>query len=441
MDIVLAGLSFKTAPLELREQLATPLDQIGPRLQRLLSVPNVAEAVLVSTCNRVELCVATTDVEQGTRAVHDFLQRSSPSHLGPHLYTHVGALAVTHLFRVTCSLDSMVVGEPQILGQVKDAFTAASSAGTTGPILEKFFQRAFQVAKRVRTETGIAKETVSMAAVAVDLAREIFENLGGKRAVLLGAGDMAELAAKHLSGAGVAEIIVTNRSFERARRVAESVGGSARAIEDLPALYEIADIVISSTSAPSFVIGPDDIKRVAKARRGRPLFLIDLAVPRDVDPRVGELRDTYLYDVDALQDIANRNRDARAKEAARAEAIVGKETEQFGDWMRSLAVVPTIVALREKLLHIGHTEAERALEALGADATDAHRQVVKRLADSIINKVLHAPTTHLRRDSTQAGADLAAVVQQLFELELQDKRTEAAPTADGAEKRAAEAKQ
>jgi len=433
VEIVLAGLSYKTAPIEVREQLAVPVDAVAARLQKLLAQSPAAEAVFVSTCNRVELCLCAPDLETGTRAAHDFLQRAAPAHLGPFLYTHAGSQAVSHLFRVTSSLDSMVLGEPQILGQMKDAFAAASGAGTTGPILEKMYQRAFQVAKRVRTETGIARESVSMASIAVDLARAIFEQLAGKTAVLLGAGDMAELAARHLAAAGVKDLRVANRSPERAKRVADDVDGTAHSLDELPALLDAADIVISSTASPTFVVHEAEVRRAHKARKGRPMFIVDLAVPRDVDPKAGEVPDVYLYDVDSLTAIADKNRESRAREAARAEEIVAAESASFGEWLRGLTVVPTIVALRDRLTAIAAVETERALGALGA-TSDAQREVVKRLSESIVNKILHAPTTYLRRQGGD-GTELAATVQRLFDLNVgaSPESGEAAPKALSAE--------
>lgn len=421
MDILVSGVNHKTAPLELREQLALPPDVIGPRLVELTRPGGVQEAVLVSTCNRVELYVATRDGAAAAQAAREFLQQNAKAQLGPHLFQHYGGDATRHLFRVASSLDSMVVGEPQILGQVKDAYTIANEAGTIGPILSKAFHRAFQVAKRVRTDTGVARSAVSMSAVAVELVRAIFEDLGDKRALLIGAGEMAELAARHLASAGVAEILVINRSLERAQRVAQEVGGRAHAFEALDSLLPLVDIVISSTASPTFVLGHDEMKRAVKARRYRPLFLVDLAVPRDIDPSVGELANVYLYDVDDLARVADEHRQTRSQEALAAELIVLEESVAFSQWLRSLEVLPTLLALREKLTDIARTELERALSNHGlskdGSAPVDAAAAMKRLSDAIINKVLHHPTICLKREAQSGGAELAATVQRLFDLD------------------------
>jgi glutamyl-tRNA reductase len=417
MEILVTGLSHKTAPVELRERLALPPDQVGPALTRFVAAPAVREAVFLSTCNRVELYVAAEDVAAAADRSREALEEGAKSELLPYLYTFVGVDAARHLFRVASSLDSLVLGEPQILGQVKDAFSLAVEAGTTGPILSRCFHRAFQVAKRVRTDTGIARTAVSMSAVAVDLVKTIFDDLRDKRVLLIGAGEMAELAARHLSSAGVSEILVVNRSRERAERVAEAVGGRAHALEAKDELLEIADIVISSTASPTFAIGLDDAKRVVKRRKYRPLLLVDLAVPRDIDPRVGDLDNLYLYDVDDLVRVANDHRASRQEEAAQAELIVSTESVALAHWMRSLAVVPTLTALRTKLSEIARTEVDRTVSSTPA-LEEAQREALDRLAEAIVNKVLHTPTTALRREAMSGGTDLAATVQRLFDLEV-----------------------
>ena len=424
MEILVSGVNHRTAPVEVREQLAVPPDVIGPRLVELTRPGGPEEAVLVSTCNRVELYVAARDPEAAGRAMQAFLQQNAATQLRPHLYEHAGPAATRHLFRVASSLDSMVVGEPQILGQVKDAYTIANEAGTIGPILSKAFHRAFQVAKRVRTDTAVARSAVSMSAVAVELVSAIFQDLADKRVLLVGAGEMAELAARHLTSAGVAEILVINRSLERAQRVAEEVGGRAHGFEAMDSLLPLVDIVISSTASPTFVLAHDAMKRVVKVRKYRPLFLVDLAVPRDIDPRVGELANVYLYDVDDLARVADQHRQARSQEAEAAERIVEEESAAFGQWLRALEVLPTLLALREKLGEIGRAELERALAVQGPNADPA--AMLKRLSEAIINKILHHPTICLKREAQSGGAELAATVQRLFDLELS--RAASAPT-------------
>jgi len=432
MEIVVAGVSHKTAPLEIRERLAVPGDQIPGRLAEITQLPAVREAVMLSTCNRVEVYAAVEDPDVAIRAVDGSLRGWSQADLTNHLYVFAGTEAVEHIFRVASSLDSMVVGEPQILGQVKDAFSVAAEAGATGPVLSRCFHRAFQVAKRVRSETGIARSAVSVSSIAVELARTIFENLRDKQVLLLGAGEMAELTARHMASAGAHRIVVANRSLERAQRVASEVGGQARNLEQIGALLEIADIVICSTSSATFVVPLDEGKRVLKARRYRPLFFIDLAVPRDVDPRVGELDSVYLYDIDDLQQVAERHRAERRGEAEEAEGIVGKESAQFMRWLRSLEVVPTVVALREKCVSIARAEAARTLGHLGP-LDDSQREAIERLAESIVNKILHAPLTQLKRDGASGGAEMVALVQRLFELEIERAEPQPEPPRETAE--------
>jgi glutamyl-tRNA reductase len=426
VELVVVGLSYNTAPIELREKLAAPIAELPDRVRQLALLPGMRETVFLSTCNRVEVYGAAGEPATAVPAVQSYLHQSAATDLSSHLYTFTGAEAVRHIFRVASSLDSMIIGEPQILGQVKDAFSLASEAGVTGPVLNRCFHRAFQVAKRVRSETGVARAAVSMSAVAVELARTIFDNLDGKRVLLIGAGEMAELAARHLASAGVAEIIVANRSLERAQRIASEVGGQAHALEEMSTLLEIADIVLSSTAASTFVVQVAEAKRVLKARKYRPLFFIDLGVPRDIDPRVGELSNVYLYNVDDLRQVSERNREQRSREAAEAEGIVEKESVEFLSWVRSLEVVPTVVALREKCVRIAHKETERALQDLGS-VSDSQRQVVQRLAESIVNKILHSPLTQLKREGMNGATDIVATAQRLFELEVTEVADPAAP--------------
>jgi glutamyl-tRNA reductase len=417
MDLVVVGLSHRTAPIEVRERLVAPAAELPRRLEQLIRHAGVQEAALLTTCNRVEVYAAAADTGPAPPSVRQVLETWAERDLARHLYVHEGTAAVHHLFRVASSLDSMVVGEPQILGQVKDAFAAASAAGATGPLLSRSFHRAFQVAKRVRTETGVARAAVSMSAIAVELAQSIFEDLRGKRVLLCGAGEMAELAAHHMAGVGVEKILVANRSRERAEAVAAAVKGEAHTLDELGPLLEQADIVISSTGATSFIVTVAEARRVLKARRYRPLFLIDLAVPRDVDPRVGELSNVYLYDVDDLQQVADRNLAERSREAASAEELVAEEAKQFVGWVRSLQVVPTVVALREKCLAFARDEAARAVHRLGP-LDDKQREAVERMAEAIVNKILHSPLTQLKREGQSGGAEMVDAVQRLFQLEV-----------------------
>jgi glutamyl-tRNA reductase len=416
MELVVVGLSHKTAPLELREKLATPAEQVPERLRQILELPALHEAVLLSTCNRVEVFAAATDPRRVQGDLSRCLEEWAAADLSQHLYRYEGFEAVRHVFRVSSSLDSMVVGEPQILGQVKEAYSAATEIRATGPLLNRCLHRAFQVAKRVRSETGVARSAVSVSAIAVELARAIFDDLAKMGVLLLGAGEMAELAARHLKAAGVAHLTVANRSLERAAQIAHEVGGVAHRLEELGVLLERVDIVISSTATTQFLISLPEARRVLKVRKNRPIFFIDLGVPRNVDPRVGELDNVYLYDVDDLEAVAERNRAERRREAAAAEKIIEKETAQFVEWMHSLEVVPTLVALREKFVGVARSETARALAELGP-ADEKLRKAVERLGESIVNKLLHAPVTQLKRAGVEGGTDLAAVTRRLFELD------------------------
>lgn len=421
-DLVVVGLSHHTAPLALRERLAAPRDRL-PELLRALTGAVFDEAVMVSTCNRVELYGVSSDPSRATAAAHAHLRERSGEDLDGVVYVHRGADAVRHAFRVAASLDSMVVGEPQILGQFKEAYETAADTGTVGTLLGRCFTRAFAVAKRVRSETGIAEGTVSVSSIAMSLAKKIFGELEGRRVLLLGAGEMGEAAGRSLAGSG-ARLVVVNRSPEKALSLARDLGGSAIGYEQLAAELVSVDVVICSTSSPSYVLTHDLMKGVVKARRHRPLFAIDIAVPRDVDPRVGNLENVFLYDVDDLQKVAQENIDARRKSADAAERIVEIEVSEFEFWRRSLELTPTIVALRKRIEETLRTELERTLPRLGP-VDDKQRQVLERMTSAMANKLLHGPLTQLKGTSGEPeGAALIAAVRSLFEL---DARTEATP--------------
>lgn len=421
-DLVVVGLSHHTAPLALRERLAAPRDRL-PELLRALTGAVFDEAVMVSTCNRVELYGVSSDPSRATAAAHAHLRERSGEDLDGVVYVHRGADAVRHAFRVAASLDSMVVGEPQILGQFKEAYETAADTGTVGTLLGRCFTRAFAVAKRVRSETGIAEGTVSVSSIATSLAKKIFGELEGRRVLLLGAGEMGEAAGRSLAGSG-ARLVVVNRSPEKALSLARDLGGSAIGYEQLAAELVSVDVVICSTSSPSYVLTHDLMKGVVKARRHRPLFAIDIAVPRDVDPRVGNLENVFLYDVDDLQKVAQENIDARRKSADAAERIVEIEVSEFEFWRRSLELTPTIVALRKRIEETLRTELERTLPRLGP-VDDKQRQVLERMTSAMANKLLHGPLTQLKGTSGEPeGAALIAAVRSLFEL---DARTEATP--------------
>jgi glutamyl-tRNA reductase len=416
VEIVVVGLSHHTAPLELRERLAVPLDQLRAGLVEIVAESGADEAVVLSTCNRVEVYLAARDPARASLAARGWLAGRARQPLDRHLYERSGADAVRHAFRVASSLDSMVVGEPQILGQVKEAFAAAESAGTAGALLSRCFQKAFAVAKRVRTETGIAAGSVSVSSVACELATQVFGELRGRRVALVGAGEMAEAAARHLGAEG-AELVVVNRSPERAEALAREYGAQARTFEHLAAELTQADVVICSTASPRFVITRELMTGVVKARRHRLMLLVDIAVPRDVDPRVGEMENVFLYDVDQLQSVTSEHLAQRRREAEVAERIIGSEVDDFESWRRTLVLTPTITALRARFRAIVAAEVERGTRRLSG-LSDEDRRTLDRMVDAIVNKLLHHPLTELRRGGEVGdGAQLIAVARRLFDLD------------------------
>ena len=410
-DLIVVGLSHRTAPLAVREKLAFPQNEYEQALGKLCELPHVGEAVLVSTCNRVEVYALARAGESGLAEVRSFLGAArgmDPEMLAKHLYEHAGEGAVKHVFRVASALDSMVIGEPQILGQVKEAYGAAVRAGTAGPMMARFLERAFGVAKRVRSETKIAEGAASVSSVAVDLAQTIFGDLGGRIVLVIGAGKMAGLAAQRLRSAGAAEVLVTNRTFERAQELAREVDGKARPWEDLDGMLAAADVAITSTGAQEAILTKARMEPVIKRRKQRPLFLIDIAVPRDVEPSVAKLANVFLYDVDDLERVLAQNLELRAKEAEAAEKIIAHEVRQFGEWLRSQAVVPMIKELRARAEAIVLAELERTLPALD----ERSHAKVTAMAHAIANKLLHAPLSAIRQDD-----ELANAARKLFDLE------------------------
>jgi glutamyl-tRNA reductase len=417
--IVLVGLNHRTAPVEVRERVAFTNGRLEPALRRLMALSVVAEGAIVSTCNRVEVIACGADPGAVREALPAFLAAEhglARSALEEHLYAHSGREAVRHLFRVAASLDSMVIGEPQILGQLKEQYAVAAAAGASGQVLHRAFHKSFSVAKRIRRETGIAEKAVSIGSAAVELARGIFDRFEEKSAMLIGAGAMGELTARQLLAHGVGSVMVANRTFERAVDVARDLGGMAVPWDQLSKTLPLADLVIGAASGGDFLLGPAVVEEALRERRRRPMFLIDLAVPRAIDPAVNQLPDVYLYDIDDLESVVADNRGARAGEAAKAETIVEAEVEAFWRWFTSLDVVPTIVALREKVEAIRQRELERSLAALG-DLDARQRDVIERLTTAIVNKILHAPVTALRRhQEDRAQAFYVEAARRLFRL-------------------------
>ena len=398
MNIILVGLNHRTAPVEIREKLALDSCEPAEAYSDIKAGGALVETFYLSTCNRVEVLAVSESPELGRRDIVDFLssRRGVPSEaFEEHLYFFQDKDAVKHLFRVASSLDSMILGEPQILGQLKDSYRAAVFNHSSGPILNRLFHKSFSVAKRVRTETGIASHAVSISFAAVELARKIFGELSGKRILLLGAGEMAELAAQHLLTQGAAEIICANRTLERAIHLAHRWRGRAASLDEIPTLLVEADIVISSTGAPDLVVPAKTVRSVLRARKHRPLFFVDIAVPRDIDPDVNRLDNVYLYDIDDLKGVVEENRASRSEEAVRAERIVDEETLAFLGWMETLDTVPTIVAIKEKAEDIARNELKKTLCKIGpltADQTAA----LETMAMAMAHKMIHDPILFLK---------------------------------------------
>ncbi len=419
-DVLCVGLNHKSAPVEMREKVAFKAEDLPGRLNALRGMPGIREAVVLSTCNRVEIYVAGQEPE-ASASMATFLHQAHgvpQGTLTTHLYTHVGEDAVRHLFRVGSSLDAIVVGEPQILGQVKDAFRASTDAFCVGPVLSKVFHRAFTVAKRVRTETGIAQNAVSVSFAAVELARTIYGRLDGRVCLLVGAGNMGELAARHFVQEG-ATLWVVNRSYERAEALAQTYSGTARAFNDLALLLEKVDVVLTSTGAPGYLITKELMKPVMRARRYNPIFLIDIAVPRNVDPRVTDVDNVYAYDVDDLGRVVDQNLEKRRAEAARAEALVGDEVTTFRAWWQNQTVTPTIKALRARAMTVMEAEVRKTLGGLGPNVTEKEKKSIQAMANALVNKLLHEPLATLK-DGGPDQADLAQAVRRLFNLKDDD---------------------
>ena len=418
--MIVIGLSHRTAPIAVRERLAVPAAEVPDTVLRLRELPSASEALLLSTCNRVEVYAAPkrgVSDEQLLDEVTRLLGEVGGHEVLPHLQSHAGEAAVKHMFRVAASLDSLVVGEPQILGQLKEAIRIATEAKTMGPVLNAATRGAVQVAKRVRTQTQVGAGQVSVPSVAVDLAKQIFDDLSGHVVLLVGAGEMAETAAKLLARAG-GELQVVNRSPERAQLLADSVGGTPRPWNDLDAALLDADVVVTSTASPTFVITRAQLKGLRRKRRGRSLFLIDIAVPRDVEPSVNDLENVYLYDVDDLSHVVAQSLEERRAEADRAEELVLAEVRSFEERRAQQAMTPIIVAMRERTRDLLLGELERSYKGRLKHLEDADKKSLGIMVDAAVNKLLHEPTRRLKDlAGTSQGSHLAYVVRQLFDLE------------------------
>jgi len=419
MALFVAGLSHRNAPVELREQLAVDEDKLRELLRDVAATGVVREVLILSTCNRVEVyAIADVPGEARTATFRQLCRHRGvePASVETVLYTHADGEAVRHAFRVASSLDSMMIGEPQILGQVKNAFALAQSCETIGPALHTLFTQAFTVAKRVRTETEIARHAVSVSFAAVELAKKIFAGLDGKAVLLVGAGKMSELAARHLIEQGAFPLYVANRTWARAQELARALAGTAVPFDELATALATVDIVITSTGAPEPVIRREFVQPLVHSRRGRPLFFIDIAVPRDVEDSVDTLDGVYCYDIDDLQQVVDANIRERLREAHRAEALVEREVAKFLARLGDVEVIPTIVSLRERLEIIRSGEVKRTLARLPG-ATPETREAIEALSAAIVNKILHAPITKLR-ESSRAGSPRSwlELVHELFGL-------------------------
>lgn len=422
MDIVLVGLSHKTAPVEVRERLSFPAHQLAEGILKLRSYNEIMECVILSTCNRVEIYATVEMPELGVARIKEFLHSYYPDMpidwISQHLYVHKNDGMVRHLFRVASSLDSMVLGETQILGQVKDAFDVALLNKTTGVVLNKLFKKAISAAKRVRTETKIGESAVSISFAAVELAKKIFSSLRNKTGMLVGAGEMAELAAQYLVNNGMKEIVVSNRSYERAVHLAQAYSGRVVRFEDFLLEMVHVDVVICSTGAPDYVIRYGNMKEIIHNRKNRPIFLIDISVPRNIDPDINKIDNVFLYDIDDLQSVVETNLKTRMGEADKGEQIVDEEVETFLKWFKSLEVVPTIVALKERMEEIRKRELERTIGKLRSLSPE-ELHAIEGLTSTIVNKILHNPLVALKMEAHSTNGLLyAEAVKKLFDLEV-----------------------
>jgi glutamyl-tRNA reductase len=416
--IVVVGVSHRTAPVAIREALAFPKERLAEALTRMRTEAGMSEAMILSTCNRVELYGRESeDATLDTLAafLHRFHGRQ-PEEMHEYVYRLGGEDAVRHAFRVAASLDSMVLGEPQILGQVKEAYQAAEEAGSLGASLNALRNRSLAAAKRARSETGIGQNAVSVSYVAVELARKIFGELKDRNVLLVGAGKMSELAARHLVRDGARATVLGGRTFARAAELAAALGGQAAPFESLRQELARADIVISGTGAPGIVITQDDVAAAKAARRRRPLFLIDIAVPRDIDAAAGELDGVFLYDMDGLKAVAEANLRERKKQATAAETIIDSEVREFIAWQKSLDLVPLLVELRQRGDRIRRDELEKARKRLGT-LTPEQEQAIEAATTAIVNKLLHPPTVQIKEIARNGhGPELVSLVRKLLGL-------------------------
>jgi len=419
MKFVVAGLNHRTAPVEVRERMAFDESTLAGALDSLRRCPGLLEGMILSTCNRVEIAVTSDEDSNPEETVEQFLsdaRQVQRDWVSPYLYHHSGQDAIRHIFRVASSLDSMVVGEPQILGQLKQAYAAAKERGAVSGFLDLVMTRAFSVAKRVRTETDIGQSAVSISYAAVELAREIFGSLKERKVLLIGAGKMSELAARHLHRSGASNISVTNRTRERAEEIAQVFSGKIIQYDRFQQSLPEMDIVITSSGAPHYILRKEDMKRVIEARKNRPVFIIDIAVPRNVEPAVNELDNVFLYDIDDLQRVVNENLKGRLKMAEEAEQIVAEEVERMMSRLKAREIAPMIVSLQEQLEQVRVGEIERVRGKLGK-LTPEQEEAINALTRGIVNKIAHGPISELRKQAAQPeGHHFVSVIRRVFRL-------------------------
>ena len=420
VNLILVGVNHKTTPVEIREKLAFTKGKIEESVNHLFNFPDIIEHTILSTCNRVEIYARANSQDSAIKSIKQFIcdfHQLSLVELEDHFYSYSNKEAVEHLFRVSSSLDSMILGEAQILGQVKEAYSLARDLRSTGLVLNQLFEKAFSIAKKVREETGIAERSVSISSAAVELAQKIFDDLENHTVMLVGTGEMAELAAKHLISYGVKTIYVTSRTYERAANLARTLNGSALDFEAFKNELHRADIVITSTSAPNFIIKKEIVEKAIHERKNKPIFFIDIAVPRDIEPDVNDLENVYLYDIDDLQVVVSANIKEREKEAKNAMNFISQEVTKFNNWVGALDAVPTIVEIRKKAENIRKQEIEKTLKKISHLSED-DKQLLRQMSSSMINKILHKPTIKLKQKTqSEDGHVYLKAIRHLFHLD------------------------
>jgi len=419
-NLILVGVNHKTTPVEIREKLAFTKGKIEESVDRLLNFPDIIEHTILSTCNRVEIYARANGQNSAIQSIKQFIcdfHGLSAVQLEEHFYSYSNEAAIEHLFRVSSSLDSMILGEAQILGQVKDAYSLAKDLRSTGLVLNQLFEKAFSIAKKVREETGIAERSVSISSAAVELAQKIFDDLENHTVMLVGTGEMAELAAKHLISYGVKTVYVTSRTYERAANLARTLNGSALDFEAFKNELYRADIVITSTSASRFIITKDMVEKAIHDRKNKPIFFIDIAVPRDIEPDVNDLENVYLYDIDDLHVVVSANMKEREKESENAMHLISQEVNKFNNWLGTLDAVPTIVEIRKRVENIGNQEMERTLKKI-PHLSEEDKKIIYQMKNSMINKILHKPTIKLKQKTqSEDGHVYLKAIRHLFHLD------------------------